>query len=100
MVSIDNVYQRVLAVSNKEQRGYITPQEFNLLAYTAQMDIFNSYFGDIRQSSAEPKLDVDGVGDKRNMLEDKISMFKVYKGAVLVGEDTSDDWEFKLPADL
>ena len=32
MVSIDTVYQRVLALANKEQRGYITPQEFNLFA--------------------------------------------------------------------
>ena len=29
MVSIDTVYQRVLALANKEQRGYITPQYFN-----------------------------------------------------------------------
>ena len=28
MISIDTVYQRVLAIANKEQRGYITPQEF------------------------------------------------------------------------
>ena len=32
MVSIDTVYQKVLAIANKEQRGYITPQEFNLFA--------------------------------------------------------------------
>jgi len=31
-VSVDTVYQRVLAIANKEQRGYITPQEFNLFA--------------------------------------------------------------------
>ena len=37
-VSIDTVYQRVLALANKEQRGYITPQEFNLLANQAQME--------------------------------------------------------------
>jgi len=43
-VSIDTVYQRVLALANKEQRGYITPQEFNLLANQAQMSIFESYF--------------------------------------------------------
>ena len=30
-VNVDKVYQRVLAIANKEQRGYITPQEFNLL---------------------------------------------------------------------
>jgi len=43
-ISIDTVYQRVLAIANKEQRGYITPQEFNLLANQAQMSIFESYF--------------------------------------------------------
>ena len=43
-VSIDTVYQRVLAIANKEQRGYITPQEYNLLANQAQMQIFESYF--------------------------------------------------------
>ena len=44
MISIDTVYQRVLAIANKEQRGYITPQEYNLLANQAQMQIFESYF--------------------------------------------------------
>ena len=38
-VSIDTVYQKVLALANKEQRGYITPQEFNLMAHKAQMEI-------------------------------------------------------------
>ena len=28
-VSVDRVYQTVLALANKEKRGYITPQEFN-----------------------------------------------------------------------
>ncbi len=45
-VSIDTVYQRVLAILNKEQRGYITPQEFNLFANQAQLDIFEQYFYD------------------------------------------------------
>ena len=38
-ISIDKVYQKVLAFANKEQRGYITPQEFNLFADQAQMEI-------------------------------------------------------------
>ena len=49
MVSIDRVYQKVLALANKEQRGYITPQEFNLFATQAQMEIFEQYFYDINQ---------------------------------------------------
>ena len=43
MVNIDTVYQRVLAIANKEQRGYITPLEFNLLANQAQLDVFEQY---------------------------------------------------------
>ena len=37
MISIDTVYQRVLAITNKEQRGYVTPLEFNLIANQAQL---------------------------------------------------------------
>ena len=54
MVNIDDVYQRVLALANKEQRGYITTQEFNLLANQAQMEIFEQYFYDIKQFNRIP----------------------------------------------
>tara|TARA_R100000278_G_C5476830_1_gene166716 strand:+ start:227 stop:937 length:711 start_codon:yes stop_codon:yes gene_type:complete len=47
MVNIDTVYQQVLAIANKEQRGYITPQEFNLFANLAQREIFEQYFYDV-----------------------------------------------------
>ena len=44
MVNIDTVYQKVLAIANKEQRGYITPQEFNLFAAQAQMKYLSNIF--------------------------------------------------------
>ena len=47
-IIVDTVYQRVLALANKEQRGYITPQEFNLFANHAQMDIFEQYFKNLK----------------------------------------------------
>ena len=43
-VNINTVYQRVLDIANKEQRGYITPKQFNIFAEQAQMEIFDSYF--------------------------------------------------------
>ena len=43
-VSINTVYQTVLLILNKEQRGYITPQEFNDVATQVQLEIFNKYF--------------------------------------------------------
>ena len=50
IISIDTVYQRVLALANKEQRGYITPQEFNLFANQAQQDMFEQYFYELSLS--------------------------------------------------
>ena len=77
-ISIDTVYQRVLALANKEQRGYITPQEFNLLANQAQISIFESYFYTKNQRNRlEP--DVDPEFDETNLSElvnKKLAPFK------------------------
>jgi len=43
-VSVNTVYQTVLYILNKEQRGYITPAEFNSLATQVQDEIFQAYF--------------------------------------------------------
>ena len=48
-INIDTVYQKVLAIANKEQRGYINPQQFNLFANQAQLDIFEDYFFKLNQ---------------------------------------------------
>jgi hypothetical protein len=83
MVNVDTVYQRVLALANKEQRGYITPQEFNLLANQAQLDIFEQYFYDINQFAA-----IDDIGaeysDAVDTLEEKIAIFET-SGSVTGG---------------
>ena len=74
-VSVDTVYQRVLAIANKEQRGYITPQEFNLLANQAQLEIFEQYFYDINQFSRVPGNNTSH-SDMLTTLDEKISFFK------------------------
>ena len=74
-VSVDTVYQRVLALANKEQRGYITPQEFNLFADQAQMDIFEQYFYDINQFGRAPGNNTE-YSDMLTLLEEKIAIFE------------------------
>jgi hypothetical protein len=78
MVNIDTVYQKILAIANKEQRGYITPQEFNLFADQAQMDIFEQYFYDINQFNRVPGNDTE-YADMLTLLEEKIAIFKNIK---------------------
>ena len=75
-VSVDTVYQRVLAIANKEQRGYITPQEFNLLANQAQLEIFEQYFYDINQFNRQHGNSTE-FSDMLSILDEKISPFRV-----------------------
>ena len=77
MVSINDVYQKVLALANKEQRGYITPQEFNLFADQAQQEIFEQYFYDLNQSMRLPGNNA-GHSDIVTNIEEKISLFERY----------------------
>lgn len=80
-VSINKVYQKVLALANKEQRGYITPQEFNLFADHAQMEIFEQYFYDLDQFKRRPGND---YADITALIEEKIARFEVYDQQVAV----------------
>ena len=75
MVNIDTVYQRVLALANKEQRGYITPLEFNLLANQAQLDVFEQYFYDRNQTARGPGNSTP-FSDVDAMLNEKIAVFE------------------------
>ena len=89
MVSIDHVYQKVLAISNKEQRGYITPQEFNLFADQAQKEIFEQYFYDLNQFKRIPGNQSE-YSDVVGNLKEKISNFEIYDLAVNVIGTTGD----------
>tara|TARA_R100000655_G_scaffold33163_1_gene65363 strand:- start:1238 stop:1978 length:741 start_codon:yes stop_codon:yes gene_type:complete len=75
MIRVDKIYQRVLLLANKEQRGYITPQEFNVMANQAQMDIFEQYFYDLSQFRRRPGNDTVH-SDMVDVLEEKIQVFK------------------------
>ena len=76
MINIDTVYQKVLAIANKEQRGYVTPQEFNLFANQAQSFIFEQYFYDLNQFARMPSVGIE-FSDVDEKIDEKLSVFKV-----------------------
>ena len=94
-VNINTVYQRVLAIANKEQRGYITPQEFNILANQAQMDLFEQYFYDKNQFS-RARGNKNIYADPLGILDEKISLFEVYETTL----STYTSSHHILPTDL
>mgnify|MGYP001162569068 FL=1 len=83
-VSVDTVYQTVLSTLNKEQRGYVTPQEFNLFAEQAQLDIFEQYFYDINQFGRLHGNNTE-YSDMLNILEEKLSIFEQFNQDVNMG---------------
>ena len=74
MINIDTVYQTVQALANKEQRGYITPQEFNLFANQVQDDIFEQYLYDLEAFRAQRPMQHQ-LGDSVTHIMEKLQAF-------------------------
>ncbi len=74
-INIDTVYQRVLSILNKEQRGYITPQKFNLYANQVQLEILDSYFYDLEYFLNFPGNSTVHA-DMVDLLQTKIAKFE------------------------
>jgi len=74
-INVNSVYKTVLLILNKEQRGYMTPDEFNKTATKVQLDIFEQYFDDLNQQLRVPQADFD-YSDRQIDIDDKIETFK------------------------
>jgi len=74
-INVNTVYQTVLLILNKEQRGYMTPVEFNKIGNQAQLEIFETYFDSLNQQLRVPQTNVD-YADRVVNIDEKISIFK------------------------
>jgi hypothetical protein len=74
-VDVNTVYRTVLLIINKEQRGYLTPDEFNRTAAQVQLEIFNEYFEELNQQLRVPRNDSEYAERVKN-LEEKIAIFQ------------------------
>jgi hypothetical protein len=74
-INVNEVYKTVLLILNKEQRGYITPDEFNKTGTQVQLEIFEKYFEDLNQN-LRVRQDETEYADRVKNIDDKISIFK------------------------
>tara|TARA_R110000803_G_scaffold110309_1_gene178684 strand:- start:3717 stop:4469 length:753 start_codon:yes stop_codon:yes gene_type:complete len=74
-LNVDTVYKTVLLIMNKEQRGYVTPDEFNKVATQVQLQIFENYFEDYTQQLRTPQ-NTSEYSERLKELDNKISIFK------------------------
>ena len=83
-INVNTVYNTVLSILNKEQRGYITPDEFNKLATQVQLEIFENYFEDMNQQLRVPQTTNEYANRQKNV-DDCISIFKTVAKPTLIG---------------
>ena len=76
-VNVDIVYKTVLLILNKEQRGNLSPDEFNKVATQVQLEVFESYFDTLNQQLRRPDNDTEYADRIKNVDQD-ISIFKEY----------------------
>ena len=79
-LNVNTVYTTVLSILNKEQRGYMTPDEFNKVATQVQLEIFEGFFQDLNQYLRMPKTDEE-FASRIAHIEEEIQVFEEYKSA-------------------
>ncbi len=69
-LKVNDVYTTVLSILNKEQRGYLTPYEFNKIATQVQLEIFEKFFEDYNQYIRMPKTSVEFASRMDHIMEE------------------------------
>lgn len=94
---INTVRNTVMAILNKDNNGYITPEEFNLFAKQAQLEIFEQYFYDYTNwvNKRNARLANDGYSNIQKNIAEIIDEFST--SATLVYDVPSQS--FALPTD-
>jgi len=88
-INVDTVYKTVLLILNKEQRGYMTPDEFNKIATQVQLEIFEDYFDNLNQQLRVPDNDSE-YADRIKNLDEQLAVFKTIGNCTYVG---NSEWD-------
>jgi len=74
-VNVDIVYKTVLLILNQQQRGYITPDEFNKFGTQVQRTMFEGYASDLNQQYRLPQNDTE-YGNRIKNVEQMLEPFQ------------------------
>ena len=76
-ISVDRVYRKVLAILNKESRGFLTPDEFSKIGSQAQLDLLDKAFHDYTRAITKQSFGRgrQGYADIPKKIQDRIDPF-------------------------
>jgi len=95
-INVNTVYKTVLLILNKEERGYVTPDEFNKISAQVQLEIFGNYHNDLNQQLRVPQSDTD-YADRVASVDEHLSIFKTEGPATYVPTAGTIPAHFSLP---
>tara|TARA_R110000765_G_scaffold229541_3_gene333061 strand:- start:860 stop:1813 length:954 start_codon:yes stop_codon:yes gene_type:complete len=93
--SINEVRNTVLAIANKNNYGYISPQDFNLYAKQAQMDMFEDYFYSYNSWITKENARQSGTG-YANITKGLVEVIDSFSTQVFLAQSNSNT--YSLPA--
>ena len=98
---INDVRNTVLAIANKNNYGYISPQDFNLYAQQAQMDVYEDYFYQYNNWINRENSRTSGTGYANivKSLEEVIDSFSAEAFLSQLPADLNLSNKYQLPAD-
>lgn len=97
--SISTVYNTLLDLVSKDQRGMVTPSIFNSFAQLAQLKIFNKMFDSLIQGKNLRLKFLDPAGEKSTINQIKEDLSNFIKTSV-VNKNTGSDNVYDKPDDL
>ena len=74
-INVNTVYKTVLLILNQQQRGYMTPDEFNKVGAQVQLNMFENYASDLNQQYRVAQNDTEYANRVKN-IDEKIDIFK------------------------
>ena len=83
-INVNTVYKTVLLILNQQQRGYMTPDEFNKVATQVQLNIFERYEDDLNQMYRMPQNDTEYANRVKN-IEENLQFFQRTGATAYVG---------------
>ena len=96
MVSVKRVYEVLKDLANKEQRGFISPSEFNSMAPVAQMAIYRKMWGEVL-AAEQLRMSNDGARDLSKARDVREELTLYLKSST---QDRQSDLKFNYPDDF
>jgi len=98
---IDLIYKTLLTIINKENQGYVSPTEYNLLLNNVQQEIFRSYFEDENADKNRENRGLTNRGYSHLAFNQRQRITKFAESFLIPASITTGSYSsFVLPEDL